>query len=90
MKFLAQVCSVAKYKEGMKPVLDRLNKRYKSYAEQVSKLLNCDTQELEPYFYICVSAISNYMIFDEIKNVEPQINLVKQAIKKFLANEDDK
>ncbi len=90
MKFLAQVCSVPKYKEGMKPALDRLNKRYKSYAEQVSKLLNCDTQELEPYFYVCVSAIANYMIFDELKNAVPQINLVKQAIKNFLINEEGK
>lgn len=84
MRFFAQVCSVPKYRAGMEPVLNRLTQRYKNYAQQLAKLLNCSLINIEPYFYICVTAISNYMIFGEKESIIPQIFLAKQAIKNCL------
>ena len=84
MRFLAQVCCVPKYREGMKPVLDRLTERYKNYAEQFACLLDCPLEVIEPYFYMCVTTISDYMVFGERKTAMPQINLVKKEFKKFL------
>lgn len=37
MKFLVSVCSDNKYKDGMKPILDRLTERYDHYAEMIAK-----------------------------------------------------
>lgn len=85
MRFLAQVCSVQKYREGMAPALNRLTQRYKNYAQQLAEHLNCSLADIQPYFYICVTAISNYMIFGEKENVMSQINLSKQAIKNCLS-----
>ena len=89
MRFLAQVCSASKYSDGMKPALDRLNQRYKNYIKQMSECLNCPASEFEPYFYLCVSAISDYMIFGGKENLMPQIQIVKQAVKKCLNGGDD-
>lgn len=84
MRFLAQVCCVPKYREGMAPVLDRLTQRYEKYAQQFAEHLNCPLADIAPYFYICVTTISDYMVFGERKNAMPQINLAKQAFKNCL------
>ena len=84
MRFLAQVCCVPKYRIGMEPVLRRLNERYKQYAQQFADHLECSLSEVEPYFYICVTAISDYMIFGEKGIVTSQIHFAKQAFEKLL------
>lgn len=85
MRFLAQVCSIPRYRDGMDPVLNRLTQRYKNYAQQIAEHFNCSLTDIQPYFYICVTAISHYMIFGEKENAMPQILLVKQAIKNCLS-----
>jgi len=84
MRFLAQVCCVPKYREGMEPVLSRLTQRYRKYAQQFAEHLNSSLEEIEPYFYICVTTISDYMVFGEKETAMPQINLVKQVFKNCL------
>jgi len=83
MRFLAQVCSVPKYAEGMKAVLDRLNVRYLAYAERIAEHIGCQPIEIETYFYLFVSAISNYMIFGGKQKLILQIDYIKQALKAF-------
>ncbi len=85
MRFLAQACSTPKYREGMEPVLSRLTQRYEKYAQQLAEYFNCSLTDVLPYFYICVTAISHYMIFGEKENVMTQILLVKQTIKNCLS-----
>lgn len=80
MKFLVAVCASKRYEKEMKPVLDRLANRYKEYTELVAKKLNCDKKEIEPYVYMTITAVSNYMIFAKDGFVAPQIELVKDAI----------
>lgn len=81
MRFLAQACSVPKYRVDMEPVLNRMTQRYKNYVQQLAEYFNCSLTDVQPYFYICVTSISHYMIFGDKENVMPQILLVKQAIK---------
>lgn len=83
MKFLISVCSDNKYKDGMKPILDRLTERYANYAEMVARKLKCEKSDIEPYVYITITAVSNYMVFCEDKFIVPQMNLVKNAIIRF-------
>lgn len=83
MKFLAQVCSTPKYESPMKPALDRLCKRYKHYAEQFAEKLHCDVDEISPYVYLCITAVTNYMIFGELDYILPQMGLIKNEIIKL-------
>lgn len=41
MKFHASVCSNDRYKEDMKPILDRLAEKYEYYTEKVAEKLGC-------------------------------------------------
>lgn len=84
MKFLAQVCSIPRYREKMEPALIRLCNRYEHYAEMFAEKLNCSVNEILPYVYVCITAVSNYMIFGETAYIEPQIELVKNELYKLI------
>lgn len=80
MRFLVSVCVSDRYKEKVKPILDRLSERYEHYAELVAKKLNCSMDEIVPYVYMTIAAVANYMIFAEDGIIAPQMKLVKDAI----------
>ena len=62
MRFLAQVCSANEYMDAMKPALFRLSQRYQEYAKRFAQKLKCDVQAVEPFVYMSISSISNYML----------------------------
>ena len=81
MRFLASVCASKRYKDGVKPVLDRLSRRYDHYTDLIAKKLNCNKEVIEPYVYLTITSVANYMIFAEEGIIAPQMKLVKKAIK---------
>lgn len=84
MRFLVSVCTSKRYKESVRPILDRLADRYKHYAEQIAKKLNCGIEEIEPYVFMTITAVANYMIFAEDGIIAPQMKQVKSAISKII------
>lgn len=90
MRFLVTVCASSQYKDKMKPALDRLTDRYGHYAEQVAKKLNCNKEDVEPYVYLVITAVANYMIFAEDSLVAPQMQIAKEAIRNLLSSSANK
>lgn len=86
MRFLVYVCTSKRYKESVRPILDRLADRYEHYAEQIARKLNCTFEEIEPYVFMTITAVANYMIFAEDGIVAPQMKLVKNEINTLLNN----
>ena len=84
MRFLVTVCASSQYKDKMKPALDRLDERYKHYTEQVAKKLNCATEDIEPYVYLVITTVANYMIFSEDSLIAPQMKIAKKAINELI------
>lgn len=76
MKFFVSVCTYMRYAEGMRPVLERVGKRYTQYANRFAKALNTDTKEITPFVFMMITAISNYMVFCEASFVSPQLRAV--------------
>lgn len=89
MRFLVSVCVSSQYKDKMKPALDRLAERYHHYAELVAKKLNCKMEDIEPYVYMVITAVANYMIFSEDALVYPQIQIAKDAIRNILSSSEN-
>lgn len=83
MKFFANVCSLSCYKEAIQPVLDRLAERYEEYAGKVANILNCPKEIVEPYLYMAITTVSNYMIFGGYSYIKPQIDLLKRVVRKI-------
>lgn len=91
MRFLVHVATSEKYKDKMRPVLDALSERYHQYAGYFAQHIGCAVEEVEPYVYMCITAVANYMIFTEDSYIHPQIELVKREVKKMMiANEEEK
>ncbi len=86
MLFFVSVCSNCQYRKEMKPALDRLSRRYTYYAQKVAQKLNCRMDEIEPYVYMTITAVTNYMIFAEEGFITPQIMIVEDAVKRLIAS----
>lgn len=81
MRFLISVCVNESYKDEIKSVLDRLVKRYEQYAERFAEKIGCEFEEISPYMYMGITAITNYMIFNEDEIIHPQIDIIIEKIK---------
>lgn len=89
MKFLATICATERYKMQLKPVLNRLSGRYVVYAERFAKKIKCDVSDVETFLYICITSITNYMIFEETSYVFPQLEMVREEFKKLLKKRNE-
>ena len=80
MRFFVSVCVSEQYKDDMKPALDRLSKRYETYASKFAEKLKCDINVIAPYMYMGITAVTNYMIFNEEAYILPQMKLIKEQL----------
>lgn len=83
MRFLVSVCVNDKYKQSMKPALHRLDERYEHYADLIAEKLCCKKEDIAPYVYLTITAVANYMIFEEDVFISPQMEVAKKAMKSF-------
>lgn len=81
MRFFASVCTSMRYKNEMKLLLDRVAGRYAVYVAKVTSALSCDKNEIVPYVHMAITAVVNYMIFDEETLIQSQLEIVADKIK---------
>ena len=84
MKFLIQVCATPKYEHLIKPAIDRLSERYVFYSKKFADKLNCRVDDVSPYMYMCITAITNFMVFDTKEYIEPQMVIIENALNRLL------
>ncbi len=87
MRYFAQVCATPKYQEKMDPILSSLSERCKFYAAEFADKLGFETEKFEPYFYMCITAVSNYMIFNSESSLNPPMELIGRIIEDNKRNE---
>lgn len=90
MRFFTQVCSTEKYEESIRPMLSNLSKRYSEYAVQFSEDLNVGVDEIKPYVYICITAITNYMVYQEDSYIIPQLAFVSERIEELIRKNEER
>ncbi len=86
MRFLAAANGSKRYHDALKPVTERMAGRYHYYVDRIAKELHCDRDEIEPYVYMTIAAVMNYMIFGELAFAMPQIRVVKDEVRKLIAS----
>lgn len=84
MKFFVQVCAMPEYQKSMRPVLDRLTEEYEKYSSRFADKIGCQETEIKPYVYMCITAMTNYMLFSESAYIIPQMELVKAKLNELL------
>lgn len=84
MKFFVQVCSTEKYRIYMKPTLDNFYERCNLYIDRYAHRLHIHRDVIEPYFHVCISAVTNYMLFGDERFFNLQIEFIISELKRKL------
>ena len=88
MRFFVSVCTNKKYLKEVRPVLDKLDRRYEKYVDIFAQKLDCARDEIEPYFYMLITSVCNYMIFADAVFVTPQIRFATNKFSQLIAQKN--
>ena len=90
MRFLVSVCVSKEYGEKVKPYLVQLAGRYRFYTSRIAAILGCDESEAEPFVYLTILALNNYMIFNERALFIPQTEVAKRGLRALAVRKKEK
>lgn len=82
MRFFTQVCSTDKYEKQMRPILKGLGKRYESHVKDAVKATSLDEDKVRPLVYIGLTAIANYMVYQEESYIDPILKMIENELGK--------
>ncbi len=83
MRFFTQVSSTDKYEEKMRPILKKLGKRYESHVDTVAEATTLDAETVRPLVYIGITAIANYMVYQEESYIDPILDMIENELGKI-------
>ena len=90
MHFLVSVCVSKEYGEKVKAYLVQLAGRYRFYTSRIAEILGCNENEAEPFVYLTILALNNYMIFNERALFMPQIEVAKRGLRALAERKKEK
>ena len=61
-----------------------LNFIYDKYTHKLSERLNCDEQFLKPLVYLFISAVLDYVIWDEKEKSQMQLEFIYSALPEIM------
>ena len=88
--FVYQLAASPVYGEKMRADGKELNFIYDKYIRRLSERLNCDEQTLRPLVYLFISAVLNYVIWDEKEKVQTQLEFIYSALPDIMTARQNK
>lgn len=76
MRFIVQAYTSPTYHGALQEPLDKLKKRNESTVKKFAAKLGCKPEEVKPYMYSCMAAMTNYMVFGSRSYADFQIEIV--------------
>ena len=84
MRFIVQAYASPSYRSDLKKSLKDLEERNRNVVVRFASKLDCTPSEVEPYVYMCITAMTNYMIFGSESYVTSQIEIVRAKVNELL------
>ena len=88
--FIYQLAASPVYGEKIRADGKELNFIYDKYIRRLSERLNCDEQTLSPLVYLFISAVLNYVIWDEREKVQTQLEFIYSALPEIMKARQNK
>lgn len=88
MRFIVQAYTSPTYHEALQMLLDELRQKNEETVDQFAAKLGCKPQEVKPYMYSCMAAMTNYMIFGSRSYADFQIEIVRKWLKTVAERND--
>lgn len=76
LRFVYQLAASPVYSEKILATGKEFNLIYDRYTHRLSRLLNCDEQTLKPLVYLFISAVLDYVIWDEKEKTQMQLEFI--------------
>ena len=84
LRFIYQVVSSQKYGNDVRPIANRLTVIYDRYTEIVASHFYCNKFELQPYVYLFISAVLDYVIWNDKEKMEIELACIYSAISNII------
>ena len=82
LRFIYQMAASPVYGGNIRGKGQELNLIYDKYVEKLSVLLQCRTQELKPIVYLFISAVLDYVVWEDTKNTQLQLEFIYSVFTK--------
>ena len=88
MRFVVQAYASPTYRSSLDDSLRSLENRNQNTVTRFALKLNCDPCEVKPYVFMCITAMTNYMIFGSDSYVTSQIEIVRKKLNELLTQDN--
>ena len=86
LRFIYQMAASPVYGGKIRGKGHDLNLIYDKYIEMLALRLQCSTQELKPLVYLFISAVLDYVIWEDTKNTQMQLECIYFILTKNIKN----
>lgn len=87
LRFVYQLAASPVYGEKIRATGKEFNLIYDKYTRRLSALLNCKEQTLKPLVYLFISAVLDYVIWDEKEKSQMQLELIYSVLPKIIGED---
>lgn len=84
LRFIYQLAASPVYGEKIRKTGKDFNFIYDKYTHRLSLLLDCDEQTLKPLVYLFISAVLDYVIWDEKEKSQLELNFIFSALPEIM------
>ena len=82
LRFIYQMAASPVYGGKIRGKGHDLNLIYDKYIEMLALRLQCNTQELKPLVYLFISAVLDYVVWEDTKNTQMQLEFIYSVLTK--------
>lgn len=76
LKFIYQMAASPLYGEKIRNDGKYFKFMYDTYAQKLAQILDCDAEGIKPIVYLFISAICDYAIWEDKKNVRTELDFI--------------
>lgn len=87
LRFVYQLAASPVYGEKIRATGKEFNLIYDKYTRRLSALLNCKEQTLKPLVYLFISAVLDYVIWEEKEKSQMQLELIYSVLPKIMGED---
>lgn len=84
LRFIYQLAASPVYGEKIRKTGKDFNFIYDKYTHRLSLLFDCDEQTLKPLVYLFISAVLDYVIWDEKEKSQLELNFIYSALPEIM------
>lgn len=90
LRFIYQMAASPVYGAKIRAKIKDLNYIYDRYARELAEMLKCEESMLRPLVYLFISAVLDYVIWDEREKSQMQLEFIYSALSEIMKKERNK